>query len=50
MPRDAPFSCIVCEKRFVNSQNLAQHYDEHQQSNIKIKSNTKQKNKTKTSI
>ena len=29
MPRDKPYTCIVCSKRFVNSQVLANHFKEH---------------------
>ena len=29
MPRDKPYSCIVCNKRFVNTQTLATHFNEH---------------------
>lgn len=30
MPRDKPYTCIVCNKRFVNSQVLANHFKEHE--------------------
>lgn len=30
MPRDKPYSCIVCNKRFVNTQTLATHFNDHE--------------------
>lgn len=30
MPRDKPYSCIVCNKRFVNTQTLAIHFNDHE--------------------
>ena len=29
MPRDKPYTCIVCNQRFVNSQVLANHFKKH---------------------
>ena len=40
MPRDKPYTCIVCNQRFVNSQVLANHFKKHdcdsEQENINI--------------
>lgn len=29
MPHDKPYTCIVCNQRFVNSQVLANHFKKH---------------------
>lgn len=30
MPRDKSYKCIICGKRFVNSQILAIHFEDHE--------------------
>ena len=34
MPRDKPYTCIICNKRFVNSQVLANHFKEHEKETL----------------
>ena len=35
MPRDKPYSCIVCNKRFVNTQTLANHFKKHNHKSVR---------------
>ena len=35
MPHDKPYTCIVCNQRFVNSQVLANHFKEHDHKSVR---------------
>lgn len=35
MPRDKPYTCIVCKQRFVNTQTLAIHFTEHERDSVR---------------